>query len=112
MTHIRLAFFSAAIAAGQLTACCSSSAEPAKPQAPAKLQEVLVELEGLVELKGADTLYRLKDGKVYKLEGSLVRMIRGVYKGKTIKTAGRIAAEPSASAPGRYVVREVIVILQ
>lgn len=111
MKHLRNAFFSAAIAAGQLTAC-SSSAEPAKPQAPAKLHETVVELEGLVELKGSDTLYKLADGRVYKLEGSLVRMIRGVYKGKNIKTAGRIAAEPTASAPGRYVVREVIVILQ
>ena len=99
------------LAAGLLLTCTSAEPAPPKADEPAKLQETLIELEGLVELKGADTLFKLANGKVYKLEGSLVRMIRGVYKGKTIKTAGRILAEAS-SEPGRYAVREVIVILQ
>lgn len=90
-----------------LGSCSSSSSAE-----PAKLQETLVELEGLVEIQGADTLYKLNNGLVYKLEGSLVRMIRGVYKGKSIKTAGKILAEASDKKPGRFQVREVIVILQ
>lgn len=85
---------------------CTSSAEPAK------LQETLVELEGLVELKGAETFFKLKDGKIYKLEGSLVRMIRGVYKGKQIKISARITKEPSGTNPGACVVREIIVLIQ
>lgn len=91
-----------------VVASCSSSSSAE----PAKLQEALLELEGLVEVQGADTLFKLQNGKTYKIEGSLVRMIRGVYKGKTIKTAGKILEEPAGKNPGRYQVREVIVILE
>ena len=75
------------------------------------LQPKLSGASGKGKTHAAKAMYHLMPDVGYKLEGSLVRMIRGVYKGKTIKTAGRILAEAS-SEPGRYAVREVIVILQ
>ena len=88
---------------------CSS--EPEKKDPPPALTEV----EGIILVKGTKDapvcMIQLADSSTYQVTGKLEKMLRGMYKGKSVKIAGNVREAPSGSKPGLFEVREIVVIL-
>lgn len=104
---------SPALAAALLMiATCSSSTSANTELAEAPK---LTEIEGTIQVKGSAsspiTSIDLPGGLSYTLQGKLEKMVRGMYRGKNLKIAGKIITEAKPGKPGVFEVKEIVVIL-